>query len=209
MSQQINLFSQKLVAEKDYFSMLAMLQALGLILIGSVLFYAYAVYQVQQLTVQSEEASNRMLAEQARLARHSAEFSPQLAQQMLENELKQAEAEVVAQRELIARMKSGGLGNTSGYSEYMRAFARQTLSGLWLTGFNITGDAVQMRIAGSALSPELVPAYIKRLSQEKVMHGKEFAALQMQQHKVETGKPVGRLYLDFTLQSADVSGDKK
>jgi hypothetical protein len=209
MSQQINLFSQKLLKQKDYFSTLAMLQALGLICIGSVLLYVYAVYQVRQLSDQSEGMNKMMLAEKAKLTRYSAEFSPQLAQQILENELKQAEREVLAQRELIARMKSGGLGNTSGYSEYMRAFARQTLGGLWLTGFEVTGDGVQMRIAGSALSPELVPAYIKRLSREQVMHGKEFAALQMQQHNVETGKPVGRLYLDFALHSADVAGVKK
>lgn len=209
MSQQINLFSSKLLKQKDYFSMLAMVQALGLIFVGSMLLYVYAVYQVTQLSEQSQELDKRMLAEKVKLTRYSAEFSPQLAQQILESELKQAEKDVLAQRELIARMKSGGLGNTSGYSEYMRAFARQTLSGLWLTGFEIAGDAVQMRIAGSALSPELVPAYIKRLSREQVMHGKEFAALHMQQHKVETGKPVGRLYLDFDLHSADVAGDKK
>ena len=209
MSQQINLFNPKLLKQKNYFSLLAMFQALGLILMGSVLLYAYAVYQVSQLSLQSEEMDRLMLAEKAKLTRYSAEYSPQLAQKILESELKQAETEVLAQRELIARMKGGGLGNTSGYSEYMRAFARQTLGGLWLTGFEVIGDAVQMRIAGSALNPELVPAYIKRLSREQVMQGKEFAALQMQQHKTETGKPVGRLYLDFTLQSADVAGDKK
>ena len=209
MSQQINLFDQKLLTQKDYFSLLAMIQALGLILLGSVLFYGYAVYQVQKLTVQSVESQNRYDGEVAKLARYTTDFSPQLAQQLLEKELSQAEAEVSAQRELIIRMKSGGLGNTKGYSEYMRAFARQVVYGVWLTGFEITGDAVQMTMHGASLAPEAVPSYIKRLRQEKVINGKEFASLQMKQHKYEEAKPSGRAYLEFTLQSADAGGEKK
>lgn len=209
MNQQINLFNPLLLHQKKYFSVLAMLQALGIIMLGSVLFYAYAAYQVQQLTAQSDETSKRYGDAQAKLVRYSAEFSPQQAQQLLDSELKKAEAQLIAQRELIDTLKSGAIGNTSGYSEYMRAFARQTINGLWLTGFNIAGDGVQMSIRGGALNPELVPGYIKRLSQEKIMRGKEFAALQMQQHKFEAGKPTGRLYLDFTLQSEEAAGAKK
>lgn len=209
MSQQINLFDPQLLQQKDYFSLLAMVQALGLILLGSILFYGYAVYQVQQLSVQSAESQKRYEAEQAKFARYNSDFSPQLAQQLLENELSQAEAEAKTQRELILRMKSGGLGNTKGYSEYMRAFARQSVYGMWLTGFDITGNAVHMTMHGAALTPEAVPAYIRRLRQEKVMNGKEFSALQMQQHKYEEGKPAGRAYLEFTLQSAGAGIDKK
>lgn len=203
MSQQINLFNPQLLRQKKYFSVLAMAQALGLILLGSVLFYGYAMYQVQLLTQQSDEANKRYAAEQEKLARYNADFSPQQAQQLLDDEMKKLETQAAAQRELINTLKSGAIGNTSGYSEYMRAFARQTIGGLWLTGFNITGDAVQMSMSGGALNPELVPGYIKRLSQEKVMRGKEFAALQMQQHKYDAGKPAGRPYLEFSLQSVE------
>jgi hypothetical protein len=209
VSQQINLFNPLLLHQKKYFSVLAMLQALVLIVLGSALFYAYAVYQVRMLAAQSQETSKRYADAQARLARNSAEFSPQQARQLLDNEVKKAEAQLVAQRELIDTLKSGAIGNTSGYSEYMRAFARQTMNGLWLTGFDITGDAVQMSMRGGALSPELVPGYIKRLSQEKIMRGREFASLQIQQHKFETGEPSGRPYLEFTLQSEEVKGAKK
>ena len=209
MSQQINLFNPQLLRQKKYFSMLAMMQALALMMLGSALFYAYALYQVQQLAALSEETNRRYAAAQERLARNSAEFSPQQAKQLLEDELKKNEGRAAAQRELINKLKSGDIGNTRGYSEYMRAFARQTLHGLWLTGFEITGDAVQMSMRGGALNPELVPGYIKRLSQEEVMRGKEFAALQMQQHKFDEGKPAGRAYLEFTLLSEETGGATK
>ena len=203
MSQQINLLSPAFRKQKKYFSALAMLQALALIALGSALFYGYATYQVKLLAKQSDETGRRYAAEQLRLARYTAEFSPQQSGQMLEEELKRAEARATVQRELIETLKSGVMGNTTGYSEYMRAFARQAVSGLWLTGFVIIGDAAQVSLSGAVLSPELVPSYIQKLGREKVMRGKSFAALQMQQPKAGSGK-VAR-YVEFTLQSTEAA----
>ncbi len=203
MSQQINLLSPAFRKQKKHFSALAMLQALVLIALGSALFYGYATYQVKLLAKQSDETGKRYAAEQLRLTRYTAEFSPQQSGQMLEEELKQAEARAAVQRELIETLKSGAMGNTTGYSEYMRAFARQAVSGLWLTGFVIIGDAAQISLSGAVLSPELVPSYIQKLGHEKVMRGKSFAALQMQQPKMGSGK-VAR-YVEFTLQSTEAA----
>lgn len=204
MSQQINLFNPIFLKQRKYFSLHAMLQALVLIVIGSALFYGYAAYQVKLLAKQSVETSKRYTAEQLKLTRYTAEFSPQQASLLLEEELKSTEAMAAAQHETIETLKSGAIGNTTGYSEYMQAFARQVINGLWLTGFNITGDATQMSMSGAVLSPELVPAYIQRLSQEKVMRGKTFSSLKMQQPRVESGKTAR--YVEFTLQSSEGDG---
>ncbi len=211
MSQQINLFNEALHQPGKDFSVLNMLQGLGVILFCATLFYAYTAYQATQLQQQLDEANKSLAAEQARLAGLTAEFSRQRAGLTLEQELKKVAAEAVAQREIINALKSGVIGNTKGYSAYMEAFARQSLNGLWLTGFSIDGDAKQMSISGAALSQELVPGYIMRLNNEQVMRGKSFASLQMQlpkpeAGKAEAGKPATTQYLEFTLQSA-VAGE--
>lgn len=208
MSQQINLFNPVFLTQKKYFSVLAMAQALGLIVLGSVLFYGYALYQISQLSKQADEMGKRYVAEQTRLGNFANEFSPQRSSQMLEEELKQLEAQAEAQNNLLATLKSGVIGNTEGYSEYMRAFARQSMNGLWLTAFDIVGDGSQLSLDGAVLSPQLVPAYIQRLNKEKVMRGKTFATLQMRQPKKEADKPVGR-YVEFSLQSAPAAEEAK
>lgn len=197
MSQQINLFHEDRHKSGINFSVLNMLQGLGLILLCALLFYGYTAYQATQLQQQIEQANKSLAAEQVRLA----EFSKQRSGLTIEQELKKVAAEAAAQREIINALKSGVIGNTKGYSEYMEAFARQTLNGLWLTGFSIDGDATQMSLSGAALSPELVPGYIMRLNNEKVMRGKTFASLQMQLPKVDAGKPATTKYLEFNLQS--------
>jgi hypothetical protein len=208
MSQQINLFNPIFLKQKKYFSVTTMMQALGLIALGSVLFFAYAVYQVAQLSKQADEMDKRYAAEQTRLANFSKEFSPQLSGKQLEDELKQLEAQAAAQDSMLNLLKSGALGNTEGYSEFMRAFARQSIKGLWLTAFDITGDGAQMSLSGAVVSPQLVPAYIQRLGKEKVMQGKTFSTLQMQQPKKDGERLIPR-YVEFNLHSAAIVEEVK
>ncbi|MBI4808365.1 MAG: fimbrial assembly protein [Nitrosomonadales bacterium] len=204
MSQQINLFNPVFLKQKKYFSVVTMGQALGLIVLGSVLFYAYAIYQVGLLSRQTEEMNKRYIGEQGRLEKFAREFSPQLSGQVLAEELAQVEAEAAAQESLLSLLKSGAIGNTGGYSEYMRAFARQSIRGLWLTAFDITGDGAQMGLSGAVVDPQLVPAYIQRLSKEKIMRGKTFSTLQMQQPKKDANQPAAR-YIEFNLFSTAAS----
>jgi len=196
MSQQINLFNPVFLAQRKYFSTLAMLQALALVALGAGLFYAYAAYQVQQVERQFADAARRFAVDQQTLASYQAGLTPQQSQQLLLDEVSRVEQQLTAQNELIATLKNGVIGNTTGYSEYMLAFARQSIQGLWLTGFNITGDATQMTMHGAALQPELLPAYVRRLNLEKIMRGKSFASLQMQQ-----AEGVSPRFVKFTLQS--------
>lgn len=202
MSQQINLFNPVFLRQQKLFSLLTMLQGLGLILLGSLLFYAYARYQVSELDKQSEQSSRRFNAEQARLAGYSAEFSPKQANQLLQDELQQLEKKVAEADTLVDTLRSGAVGNTTGYSEYMRAFSRQVVPGLWLTGFSVIGDAAQISLNGGVLDPELVPVYIQKLGAEEVMQGKSFSTLQIQQPGIDVkAKVTAARYLEFTLRS--------
>lgn len=207
MSQQINLFNPVFMTQKKYFSVTTMLQALGLILLGSIVFYGYALYQVDMLSKQTEEMNKRYIAEQARLANYTKEFAPERSRDLLQQELKRLEAEAAAQERVLNLLKSGAIGNTEGYSEYLRAFARQSIKGMWLTAFDITGDGARMSLTGAVIDPQLVPAYIRRLGAEKVMQGKTFAALQMQQPKQDASQPPAR-YIEFNLYSEPVEAKK-
>lgn len=210
MSQQINLYYEESGNTGKDLSALNMLQGLGVLVFGVLAFYAYSYYQANMLQRELEESGKTFTLQQEKLNQMAAELARQRSGLTVEQELKQAEVEAVAQREIIGALKKGVIGNTSGYSEYMQAFAKQSIGGLWLTGFSIDGDATQMRISGAALNPELVPAYIIRLNHEKIMRGKTFASLQMQLPKAASGKPETTRYLEFVLQSVDAGkADKK
>jgi hypothetical protein len=114
--------------------------------------------------------------------------------------VRRLEKRVADQAELLEIINSGALGNTGGYAEYMRAFARQVVPGLWLTGFRVGGDAAQISLSGAVTDPELLPAYIQRLGREEVMRGRTFATLQMRQPKAVSQDAIPR-YIEFSLHS--------
>lgn len=209
MSQQINLFNPVFLKQKKYFSVMAMLQALGLIVLGCIAFYGFAWYQVLQLDAQKQEMTKHNDMERARLEELAREYSPQRSGKLLKDELQALEAQAAAQQNLLNSLKSGAIGNTQGFSEYMRAFARQSVSGLWLTGFEINGDGSDMSLQGAVTSPQLLPAFILRMNKEAVMRGKSFATLQMKRVRTADEKSGTGGYVEFSLHSVETAAGVK
>lgn len=209
MSQQINLYNPIFLKQKKIFSSKTMLEALGVLLVGLIVFYGYARYQVTTLQTESERSAKRLEAAQARFGRLSQQFGPRQKSGDIESQIRQTEGELKTLEEVRAALNKGVLGSGGGFSPYLTAFARQAVSGLWLTGFSIS--AGDMSISGRALKPELVPVYIHRLGEESVMQGRKFAMLEMRQPEAvvtpiggekKESKPVLPPYVEFTLQSS-------
>ena len=203
MSQQINLYNPLFRKQEKYFSTVTMMQALGLILLGSLLVYGYAWYRTAGLEQRSVQAEKSFQATQVQLAQASASFGPRHPSKLLQDEIVQMDNDVKARRQIIELLGKGELGNTQGFSEYLRALSRQTLNGLWITGFHVTGLGSDMAINGRTLQAELVPVFINHLKKEPVLAGKTFSMLEMrlpEAEKTADGKPAPLPpYIEFSL----------
>jgi len=211
MSQQINLFNPVLLKQKKHFSFVTMLQALGMLLAVVVAFYGYAGVQTRELARQAQEAEKQYAQLQARLVKATADFAPQKTDAGLVAEIGNLQSQASARQAMIGSLGAGVLSNDTGYAEYMRALARQSLGGVWLTGFKISEGGVQMEIAGRALQPELVPSYILRLNRERVLRGRAFDALSMTQKQAAlpaaaaprpAGAPTTYTFTEFQFASS-------
>lgn len=216
MSQQINLFNPVFLKQKKYFSATTMVQALGLILVGSAVLSVYVDFQLTALGREAGSTSSQLKAAQSQLAKVSVTSGQRAKSKALEDEIQKTEAEVASLQRVFDVLKKGDFGNTKGYSEYLRAFSRQIVDGIWLTGFSIYSGGNDIRIQGRAMRPELVPAYINRLKREPVMQGKSFATLDMQappdpqvkgNASAATLAPAG--YIEFDLRSSDAVKEQK
>lgn len=213
MSQQINLFNPIFLKQEKYFSAVTMVQALGLILAGALAISFYAGFQVRRLDKEAVSTTARLTASQTQLVQVSAAFAPKQKSASLENDIVKLDAEIKGLQQVFQVLSNGEFGNTRGYSAYMRAFARQSLEGLWLTGFSIVGAGNDIGLQGRALHADLVPVYITRLKSEAVMQGKSFSSLEMQTPKPEqpaaaegkvAARPQAVGYIEFDLRSAGI-----
>lgn len=209
MSQQINLFNPAFLRQRKLFSLLTMLQGLALILLGALLLYAYARHQLAGLDAQQLQSTQQLQKTQNSLGEFTAGYSPLQENQQLQDELKQWQKKSTEAERLVEHLRSGSVGNTSGFSGYLRAFSRQVVPGLWLTDFKVTGDAASIRLSGGVTDPSLVPVYIQRLRNEDVMQGKSFANLQIQTPALAAKSDAKPGYLEFTLYSLPEQEEKK
>ena len=212
MSQQINLFNPDFRKKRELFSAVMLAQAVGAVLALAACVYVYQYLALKKETARLKTEDAALVSERDKLVETSAKYAPHTKSAALEQQAETLEQRLKGEQAVLDVLKGGNFGNTSGYSEYMRAFARQTVPGVWLTGFTINGAGVDISIEGRTLRPEGVPAYIQRLNQEPVMQGRTFAALEMQQPKGEPAtadKPAQvHNYLEFRLHSGPLEEKK-
>lgn len=227
MSQQINLFNPIFLKQKKVFTATPMAQALVIILTGTLALAWYAQRGVAELDRRAAAGATLLAGREARLNKAAAQFAPRAKSPLLAAEIADAEAQLQALHEVEGVLRNGSLGNTSGYAEYFRAFARQNVSGLWLTGVNIVGAGADIGVQGRAMQATMIPNYIARLTAEKVMHGKTFASLKIDRPELAaptapTAAQASALmpaapplagatlspYVEFSLQSSAPEGAK-
>jgi hypothetical protein len=208
MSQQINLFNAEFLQQKKVFTAAAMTISLGVLALGLTAVSVAAKVRVASLQAQADAGAAQLDKSRKRLASVSAEFAPRQQDPRLAEEVALAQGELGDLKDVAGLIERGELGNTQGYAEYFRALARQSVDGLWLTGVSIAGAGLDIGVRGRAMDPALVPGFLGRLRQERVMQGKPVGSLQIGEAAalkvVKDGKEASAAapYVEFSLQSA-------
>ncbi|MDR3390925.1 MAG: PilN domain-containing protein [Sulfuriferula sp.] len=212
MSQQINLCNPLFRKQEKYFSAITMAQALGLILLGCLLFYGYLLYQTRGLVKQTVQMTQIRDTTQHQMTVLATSLAARKPDPSLTAAVARAEHEVQARQIILDLLSQGELGNQSGFSDYFKALSRQTVNGLWLTGFDVTGNGTDITISGRALQAESIPVLIRRLKDEPKFSGAHFATLDIHHPETpatSTGTPGTPLpYIEFTLGKQETGQPK-
>ena len=92
------------------------------------------------------------------------------------------------EKELVLSLVRGStLGNTQGFSRYLRSLSRQDTDGLWLTHISLSALGDKTRLEGQALRAELVPAYLQSLAEEPPFATQRFHQFQIDGPEEPTG----------------------
>ncbi len=179
MSQQINLVNESLRKQKEFLTSVTLPYVLGAALLLFCLMSAYVWQQTSRLA--TERAEWAMRAEQARVAmtRASQQFPIRQQSPLLQAEIRNAEEKIQSRDRVFRLLESGVVGRTQGFSPLLEAFARQGVQGVWLTRVEVNAKGERMSLGGKALSADLIPQYITRLSAEPALRGRHFTAFQV------------------------------
>lgn len=204
--QQVNLYRPIFRKQEKKFSAAAMLQAGGAILAGIFVIYGLLWWHVRELRLEVQQADRQLAASARRLEEAVNRFGPSRDGRRLADEVARLEAQVAQRRRLRDALQRDLRVGAAGYSDYLVAFARQHLNGVWLTAFDIEGAGDYLRLEGRATDPALVPQYVQRLAAEPAVAGKEFRVfvLSRPEAKARRAQPVP--YVEFTLRTRPADG---
>lgn len=217
MSQNINLLTPAFRKQRQALTLARLAQCLGIVLAVLFGYHYYLQQQVKGIASELVSAEGLLKSQRGYVDRLKSRTAATKVDARLEADIARFEAELKLARESMEALKGGAFGNQQGFAEYLRAFSRQSVNGLWLTGFTIAGSG-ELEIRGRVLSPDLVPSYIQRLNQEKVLAGRSFARMEMSRPKAEAAAardkdvkktPRTPRYLEFNLATADAANTEK
>jgi len=195
MRQEINLFQAILIDKPEPFQV----RQCGMILLGFFALllilagFSYWQLQVHRQTLanlQQREGQLRTLVEQL-----EQQFPERVKNPLLEEKIAQAEKRLSAQKQLqtyLSTKKEVGNGAILGPLE---GLAKNVQRGIWLKRIQLDGSGQNVQLAGTALRPEQVPAYLQHLGQRGVFSGQVFSRLKIERLKERPGE------VDFSLQS--------
>jgi len=178
VTQHINLYNPLFVKKDKPFSVSTMAQALGFIAVALGCMYFYATLQAhsaERLATQVDEQLELQREQVAKLAKGPVPTRSKL----LEAEVARLESEVKARQTSLQALSTGELGNTAGFSEFFAAFGRGTVSGVWLTAITIGDAGSELKVQGRALRADLMPAFLRALSNEPIMRGRRITEMKL------------------------------
>jgi len=201
MSQQINLYSPIFRKQSKVFSATTMLQGLALIaVVVGVFFYTISLH-TSLLEIRAADSGRTLSAELERLKAYGVHAAPAERAKALAERRKTLEAGLATQARALEAFEAGGLGRTEGYSALLRALARRSMEGVWLTRIEFAEAGGELSLSGRASRAELVPAYLERLRAEQALRGHTFSRL-------EVTRPANMPFVEFTLSSGDAAEGK-
>jgi len=201
MPQQINLYNPAFEAKRALMSMKG--AAAGWVA-TAVLVVAFAAYELVSLRLaesQEREVGQQVAAAQADTQRLASQLASRKHDPRVAEEAAQLEGDVRGRQEVMNMLRSGALGDTRGFSDHLKAFARQSFEGVWLTGLSIATAGRQVSLEGRALQAAYVPSYLKRLNGETAMEGHPFSELVIQEPAPDPAakNPARPDYVEFRL----------
>jgi hypothetical protein len=202
MSQQINLYNPALAPKVDLFAGSSVLIGLAGVLALALFAWALASVLAHGSVAREQEQSAKLAGVQAEVARLAQQVAARKPDPVLQQELVNLDALLLARNEVMAMLGGGALGDTRGVSEYFRAFGRQRADGVWLTGLTIGGAGSEIVIEGRTTDAQMLPDYLSRLRREDALRGRAFESLAVTPppQKVVDGKPMlDPGYLEFRL----------
>jgi len=195
MRQQVNLYQEQFMQIAVQLSAKQMLVTLAVVVVLMLGFSVYESTSINSLREQKQLLSGDVKQLRAKVSVLEAKLNDSSKTARLDGQIRTLRNKISSRKKLLQFVEARGVHQGEALSEYLTALSRQHIKGIWLTDIRVTKGGSDLVLHGSALTPELVPAFISKLLEEDSYEGREFKRLSITRNEKDEWK------LDFVLSS--------
>jgi hypothetical protein len=190
--QEINLYQP--VSKGVRGALSASSTAATLAVVGATLLalWGFAWWQVDRLREAAQVVRNQQEAQAAMSAAQGPQLDA-LSDEELTALVARLEASVATKSRALALLAGESQGSPAGFSKRLRAFGERHIEGIWLERLMLGPTAEQVGVAGSTLSADSVPRYLRSLAQDPALKGGKIDDFVIQKPDAKRKAPPGRL----------------
>ena len=179
MRQEINFYQPEFRNEEPEFGAKTLIKGSGAIVLAMLLAYAFSAQKITSIDNELAIVSQQEVAAMTRLEKIRPVINAVSGEQSWADRLEEA-TQSLEQKQLVLSLVQGStLGDTLGFSRYLRSLARQDTDGLWLTQINLSASRDKNRLQGKALRAELVATYLQNIAEEPPFAAQRFYQFQI------------------------------
>lgn len=197
MRQQINFYRAEFRNTKTTFAATSIVAGCATAVAAMLVVYVFAVGQLSGIDKELQIFSHQENAALQRLEQMQPLIGALSGEQTWAQRLDDATRALEEKQLVLSLVQGSTLGDTLGFSRYLRSLARQDTDGLWLTRISLSALGNRNRLQGKALRAELVATYLQRLADEP-----PFARQRFNQFQIE-GPEDGDSAVTFSMNSDD------
>ncbi len=197
MHQQINFYRAEFLSQQRAFGANTMLIACGAIVLTMLLAYAFAAQKMAGIETELQIVNQQEVAAIERLEQLRPIVFAAGGERAWADRLDDATRALEEKQLVLGLVQGSKLGDTQGFSRYLRSLARQDFDELWLTRIRLSSLSNRNRLEGKALRAELVATYLQSLAAEPPFAKQRFHQLQID------GAEDGSGVVTFSMSSDD------
>lgn len=198
--QQINLYQDQFKTKKLFLSAIqvTILLLIVLFLLGG---WSYLLESdLKDLKQKNQWLKASQNSVNIELAIVPVELNRQLSDSRIEDSIDVLTKQLQARKKVIRFVENNQFGSGEGFSNYLKSLSNLKINDVWLDDIFLSESFV--KIKGSALTANLIPAYFASFSEEPVFHGQRFQLFELDR-KADTDWKV-----DFTIATEEALGKK-
>lgn len=200
--QQINLYLPEFQPNREPLRAVHMLW--GAVILALLLVVASITSNASNKTLAAQVEQQRAQLEQ--MKRQLDELSrsqPQANLAQLDEEILTLRADLDRRQRLVSIVSNTNLGNSSGFSNQLRAMSRQALDTVSLEAFSLSRGGSYAEFVGKTIASDQVPLYVQRLRTEESFTNVGFGVLYVAPSEKKPGA------LDFSLAQPIIEKNKE